>query len=132
MVLIRIDNVMEQDFNIEFVNGWAVGRSFSIWGKVLPLDDVVDGAPDFRERTGINIHPSPDWFQQSQIGYVRSFESGGCESHIVLPYQIAHQLLDDIRRNPKQLAAVGFKKVVTDDGKVDYQIFSFELSEDLT
>src|SRR3546814_13425967 len=40
-VAVEIDNVMESDFKIAFLDGWDAGRGVSIYGKVLHREETV-------------------------------------------------------------------------------------------
>jgi hypothetical protein len=127
-VAFRVETLLEDDFEISFVDGWNVGRSFSIYGTVLPDDDRnAEGDLDFGNRAGVKIGASPDWFQRSRIGFVHLFPKGGCEMRVALPWQIARQVLEDLRRDADQVVSIGVKKDVGKDGKVTYGIYSFEL-----
>ncbi len=128
-VYFKIEAVVEKDFEVGYVDGWSVGRSFSLYGSVMPTERSAENDLDFGARTGVHVFPSPDWFQKSQIGRVRTFPKGGCESNITLPYQIARHLLEDLRENTNQVASVGFNHETGQDGKPAYTIYSFELSE---
>ena len=130
-VLFRVQTVLEGEFEIGYVDDWSVGRSFSVHGAVLPISGNSDDMPDFGKRTGLYVYPSADWFQDSRLGTVRTFERGGCESRVVLPYQLARQLLEDLRHEPDQIVRIGFKKSVNGKGEVIYPIYSIELSEPL-
>jgi hypothetical protein len=130
-VLFKLQTVIERDFEVAFVDGWSVGRPFSLHGTVMPIEDAREDGPNFGNRTGVYIYPSPDWFQHSRIGYVRTFEKGGCECRITLPYQIARHLLDDVRRDPNQFVSIGFKKAAGKNGETTYPIYRLELSESL-
>ncbi len=131
LVLLRLQTVIERDFEVAFVDGWSVGRPFSLHGDVMPIECATDDGPDFGKRTSLYIYPSSDWFQQSRIGYVRAFEKGGCECRVTLPYQIARHLLEDIRRDANQLVSIRFKKALGKNGETTYPIYSLELSEPL-
>lgn len=128
-VLFRLQTMIERDFEVSFVDAWSTGRPFSLHGAVIPIEDDKECGLDFGNRTSLYVYPSPDWFQSSQIGYIREFETGGCECRVTLPYQIARHLLEDIRRDPNQLVSIGFKAAAGKNGKTTYPIYSIELSE---
>jgi hypothetical protein len=129
----KVDAVTEQDFEIQFVDGWGTGRRFTLYGQPALNDDVeLRGGLDFGKRTGVHIHPTAEWFKQSRIGYLKSYDSGGCESHIYLPYQIARHVLEDVRRDLDQFVRIGFGKTTGENGKIAYPIYMFELSEPIS
>jgi hypothetical protein len=127
-VAFRVETLIEEDFDISYVDGWNVGRGIGIYGTVLEREDIGKGTLDFGKRTGVKIGPTSDWFQRSRIGYVLVFSDGGCEMRIGLPWQIARHLLEDLRRDPDQVVRIGIKKSEGKNGKVTYGIYSFELS----
>jgi hypothetical protein len=131
-VYFRVDTVLEDDFKIGFVNEWDVGRSFELYGSVLPIEgkDKANALP-FGDRTGVKIGPVSDWFESSRLGQIKVYERGGCQSFVALPYQIARHVLDDVRRNPDHVVTLGFKRETDKNGKSAFPIFSFELSKPL-
>lgn len=127
--LFRIDALTELNFEVSFADEWSTGRPFMLYGpermdeRELPAEMKREG------RFGVHIHPTAHWFKRSRIGYVRVYEGGSWEVHIGLPYQIARQILDDVRRDPNQLVMIGFSKVTDKDGTISYPVYSIELSE---
>lgn len=131
-VTFQIKTIIEDDFKVTWIDGWETGRSFSLYGTVIPRDeDAGPDAPAFGQRTGLKIGGTSDWFQSSKIGAVRTFEKGGCECFITLPFQIARNALEDVRRDPDQLVTLGYKRIAHKDGKMTFPIYSFELSKPL-
>lgn len=128
-VAVEIDNVMESDFKIAFIDGWDAGRGFSIYGKVLHRDETVIDGLHLPERIGIMVGPMTDWFKESRIGGVRIYESGGCEVFMGLPTDLAQALLNELRRDSMQIVRLGIKKVRGKDGRESFGLFSFELSK---
>lgn len=125
----RVDALTELDFDISYVDGWGTGRRFMLYGP--PASDAEGhGGLDFGKRTGVHVHPTAQWFERSRIGHIRTYESGACESHVYLPYQIARHVLEDLRRGP-QYVTVRFSKRTGKDGEITYPIYGFELSEPL-
>lgn len=131
-VTFRIETVLEDDFKVAFIDDWDTGRGFSLYGSVIPRDDEESSdAPVFGKRTGVKIGGTPDWFQSSRIGGIRTYDRGGCECFVALPFHIARDALEEVRRNPDQLVTLGFKRAVGKNGKPAFPIYSFELSEPL-
>lgn len=129
--LFRIDALTELSFEVSFGDGWSTGRSFMLYGP--PQEDMHEvlfpAELKIRDRIGVHIHPTPNWFERSRIGHIRVFEGGEWECHVALPYQIARQILEDVRRDPDQIVRIGFNKTSTKDGKTTYPIFMLQLSE---
>lgn len=126
----RIKTLLEDTFDVSYVDGWNVGRSFAIYGPVIQHEDEEKQAvPDltFGKRTGVRITATADWFDSSRLGTVLQ-KKDGCETYIALPYQIANRLLDELRRDPKQVASIGIKKAAGKEGKPRFEVYSFELS----
>lgn len=132
-IALEIDNVMEGDFAVSYIDGWNVGREFAVYGKVLGLKDRererhIEGLA-LKERMGATIHPSPDWFKGSRLGWLRVSEGIGGEMHLSIPHQLARAALDDLRRNPRQIAKLGIAKVAGKKGGTSYSVVSFDLLE---
>lgn len=131
-VTFRIETILEDEFKVTFIDDWETGRAFSLYGSVIPGEgEPSSDAPAFGKRTGVKIGGMPDWFQTSRIGGIRTFERGGCECFVALPYQIARDALNEVRRDPNQLVTLGYKRMTHKDGKVTFPIFSFELTKPL-
>ena len=127
-VAFRIDCVIEDDFKVAFVDGWDIGRSFSLYGNVISDDNGKPyDAPMFGKRTGVTIGVISDWFESSRIGGMRVYDSGGCSISVALPFHIACALLEDVRRDPDQLVVIGFKRSVGKNGKPTFPVYGFEL-----
>lgn len=131
-VTFRADTLIEHDLEVAYVDDWLVGRSFSIYGPVVrdSEEEKEKIVPDlnFGKRTGVRVTPTADWFQSSRIGYLRSYEKGGCETFIALPHQIANRVLDELRRCPDQFVSLRVKRSITKGGKPVFGVYSFELS----
>jgi hypothetical protein len=125
----KVDALTETDFDISFVDGWGTGRQFMLYGPPAS-DSERHGGLNFGTRTGVHIHPTADWFKSTRIGWIREFDSGGCESHVYLPYQIARHVLEDVRCKP-QYVRILFARKTDKDGKSTYPIYGFELSDPL-
>ena len=126
----KVDALTEQDFEIQFVDGWQTGRRFMLYGPpALDDDDERRAGLDFGKRTGVHVYPTDHWFEKSRIGYIKSYENGGCECHVFLPYKIARHVLEDVRRDPEQFVRIGFAKTTGSNGKTEYPIYMFEMSE---
>lgn len=125
----KVDALTETDFDISFVDGWGTGRQFMLYGAPAS-DQERHGGLNFGKSTGVHVHPTADWFKSARIGGIATFESGGCESHVYLPYQIARHVLEDARRSP-QYVILRFGKATDKSGKVTYPIYGFELSDPL-
>lgn len=131
-VTFRIETILEDEFKIAFIDDWDVGRTFALYGSVIPADDQKTSAPpEFGKRTGVKIGAMPEWFQSSRIGGIRTYDRGGCECFIGLPYQLARHALEEVRRDPEQLVTLGYKRVTGKDGKTAFPIYSFELTKPL-
>jgi len=131
-VMFRIDTILEDEFKVTFIDDWETGRAFSLYGSVIPSDGQESAdAPKFGKRTGVKIGGTSDWFQTSRIGSIRTFEREGCSCYVALPYQIARDALDEVRRDPNQLVTLGYKRVTNKKGKLTFPIFSFELTKPL-
>jgi hypothetical protein len=128
-VTFRIETVLEDDFEVTFVDDWQIGRSFSLYGSVVRVDDEKADDPPFRDRTRVKVGTTPNWFKSSRIGGMRVYEKGGCECFVAFPFQIARNLLEEVRRDPDQLVTLRFNRVIGKDGKVTFPIYSFELSK---
>ena len=102
----RLDAVTEKDFEVSFVDDWNTGRPFMLYGPLKVDEDNDDerrGGLEPKDRVGVHIYPTAQWFERSQIGYIKVYENGGWECHVSLPYQIARHVLEDVRRDPEQL-----------------------------
>lgn len=131
-VTFRIETVIEDEFKVAFIDDWEAGRDFSLYGHVINgEDDESPNASIFGQRTSVKIGGAPEWFQTSRIGGIRTYERGGCECFVVLPFQIARNALEEVRRDPDQLVTLGFKRVASKEGKLSFPIYSFELSKSL-
>ena len=130
-VTFRIETVLEDDFEVTFVDDWQIDRSFSLYGSVVRVDDQKADDPPFRDRTGVKVGTIPNWFKSSRIGGMRIYEKGGCECFVAFPFQIARNVLEEVRRDPDQLVTLRFNRVIAKDGKVTFPIYSFELSKPL-
>lgn len=131
-VTFGIETLLEDEFNVAFVDGWNVGRDFALYGAVIPRDDLWKAPlPEFGKRTGVRISAMPAWFQSSRIGGVETYDHGGSECFVELPYQIARHILEDIRNDPHQHVTLGFKRVTGNDGRNTYPIHSFKLTKAL-
>jgi hypothetical protein len=131
-VTFRIETILEDEFKVAFIDDWETGRGFAIYGSVIPKDGrEASDTPAFGNRTGVKIGGTSDWFQTSRIGGIHTYERGGCECFVALPFQIARHALEEVRRDPDQLVTLGFKRVTNKDGKLVFPIFSFELTKPL-
>lgn len=100
-VTFRVETILEDEFKVAFIDQWEVGRSFALYGAVIPSDgEKIDSMPEFGKRTGVKIGAMPDWFQSSRIGGIRTYDRGGCECFVALPYQIARNALEEVRSDP--------------------------------
>ena len=130
-VTFRIETVLEDDFEVTFVDDWQIDRSFSCYGSVIGVDDEKADDPPFGSRTGVRVGTIPHWFKSSRIGGMRVYEKGGCECFVAFPFQIARNLLEEVRRDRDQLVTLRFTRLVGKDGKVTFPVYSFELSKPL-
>lgn len=130
-VAIRIETIIEDDFQVAFIDDWEAGRSFSLYGAVMPSEGERAGAPEFGARAGVKVGPTANWFEQSRLGGIRFYAKGGGTCYVALPYQIARHVLEDVRRNPNQIVQIGFKKTTGKNGTPAFPIYSFELCEPL-
>jgi hypothetical protein len=128
-VTFKIETVIEDDFEVTFVDDWQIDRCFSVYGGVVRVDDEKADDPPFGSRTGVKVGTLPNWFRSSRIGGMRVYEKGGCEPFVAFPFQIARNILEEVRRDPNQLVTLRFNRVVGKDGKVAFPIYSFELSK---
>jgi hypothetical protein len=133
---LRIDAVSEGEFEISFVDGWNVGRSILVEGTLLLPDDkerlaAVQAAFGFRNSIDVRIFPVADWFQKSTFGHVRSFSALSTEACVRLPYQLAYQVLNELRRNPDQLIGIGAKSAKDKRGNQSWTICDFQMGKPL-
>lgn len=133
---LRVDAVSEGEFEISFVDRWNVGRSILVEGTLLLPDDkerlaAVQAAFGFRNRIGVRIFPVADWFQDSTFGHVRSFSAMSTEPCVGLPYQLAYQVLNELRRDPDQLISIGVKSARDKRGNQSWTICDFEMDKPL-
>lgn len=127
-ITIEIDNLMESNFSVEYTDGWSVGRSFWVYGKpVLSENWPSEVRPS--ERVGAEISPALDSFSSSRLGYLRTYEKGGCSLHITLPFQIARHALEDLRRESGLRASFDIKREER-DGQISYGVFGFDILSD--
>lgn len=125
----RVETVIEEEFQVAYIDRWEAGRTFSLHGPTVSYEyDEGSNAPKIEGRAGVKISSCASWFESSRIGSVKIYESGAAESFVCLPYQIAQQLLEEVRRDPDQVVVLGFKK--SDSGvKPLFPIYSFELQK---
>ena len=126
-IIIAADNIMEEDFKVEYTAGWGVGRAFSVYGQPR----LSDSWPEELEpsgRVGATIHPSADWFASSRLGYLRTYDGGGVSLHLTIPYQLARHALEDLRRAPGSRVSFGIKREVGNAG-TKWGVYSFEIME---
>jgi hypothetical protein len=128
-VTFKIETLIEDDFEVTFVDDWQIDRCFSLYGTVVSVDDEKGDNPSFGGRTGVKVGTMPNWFKSSRIGGMRLYENGGCESFVAFPFQIARNILQDVRRDPNHLVTLRFTRVVDKEGKVTFPIYAFELSK---
>lgn len=127
-ISISIDSVTEQDFQIQYVSGWTVGRNFYIGGKPRYGDDWPEKLKKKEGRIAAEVHAISEWYETARIGWVNVSADGSFGLHLWLPPQLAVQVLDELRRDPKQVASFGITLEATDKGD-RYAIYSFSLSE---
>jgi hypothetical protein len=126
----RIDALTELDFEVSFADGWNTGRPFMLYGPLAgDPENRRFGGLEPKGRLGVHVYPTAQWFERSRIGYLRATPKGGIECRIWLPYQIAHHVLEDVRREPDQIVSIGFAKTTGKDEEPIYPIYSFQLSE---
>ena len=130
-VAFKIETVIEEAFEVAFVDRWHIGRSFSISGPTVRYEYDEGPNPPKITKVGLKILPTPNWFEETRIGGIRFYDSGGVQGSIRLPYQIAQNLLEEIRRNADQLVVLGYKETAREGGKRVDPIYSFELQEPL-
>jgi hypothetical protein len=123
----RVETIIEDEFRVAYADDWEIGRSFSIFGPVFPLErDHGPRPPKVGGRSGVKIGLGGSWFESSRLGSMRFFENGGSEGFVHLPFQIARQVLDEVRRDPDQLVVLGFNESAA-DVKPKFPVYSFEL-----
>lgn len=121
--------VSEEDFEVVFVDNWQCGRTFSLHGLVKSNDGPDEkNSSLFGERIHLRIGQRGDWFQTCHIGLITEHNKGQPSCYVELPYQIAHHVLEDVRRNPKQLVTLGFMREEGGPNKC-HRILSFALTD---
>ncbi len=124
----RIDDVVEEEFRVRYVDAqWDVGRTFCLYGEIIRQPEGDFEGLRFEKRAGIKIHSTANWFRKAQIGSL----GGPGGAYISLPYQLARHVLEDVRRDKRQLASIGFNRLVDEKGKVSYPVCHFELIDSL-
>ena len=135
-ISLRVDAITEQEFEIGFVDSWDVGRAFMIGGKVLPADDPerlknIQTVFGTRERVVVHIYPTVEWFKTSAIGHLRTYDGPAAEAYIGLPYQLAYQVLSELRRDPDQIVSFNFQREETANGKEIWRIYNLGIEKPL-
>lgn len=121
--------VSEEDFEIVFVDDWQCGRKFSLHGFVKSNDGQDDKYDSiFGERIHLSIGQREDWFQSCHIGLITEHKKGQPSCYVAFPYQIARHILEDVRRSPKQLVTLGFKREAGGPNKC-HRILSFVMTD---
>ena len=128
-ISIETSHVSEKAFTVWFVDGkWAAGRTFVLSGLVTASPDEPIEGLEIGKRTEIQIYTLPDWFREVRIGQVNA--RGKC--FVGLPWQLAQQVLNEVRENVRQDVRLGFKVDKGQDGEVSFPIYLFELEAPIT
>jgi hypothetical protein len=130
-VVIDVDGFSEDEFQFNYLDDWQIGRGFTIYGSGHDIDATGDEnvTRDIIERASIRINPARDWPQTSVIGRVVRTESGFASCYLSIPYALAWQALQEVRRPVNWTASVGFSGKKRKDGTIVYQAINFDLKE---
>lgn len=130
---LQMDALTEQEFEIGYVDDWHVGRSFLIGGLIKESSDPKKQKTTReifgdRERVVLEIRPQSVWFKSSVIGFLRTYSGPAAEPSINLPYQLAYQLLNELRRDQNQIVSIDFAREITRQGKEVFRVYSIRLA----
>ena len=130
-IIIDIDGMAEDEFQFNYIDDWQVGRRFTLYGSSHDIDTNDDGdvRQEFISRASISINPTRNWPQTSVIGRVVLTETGHASCYLSIPYALAWQALQEVRRPVKWTASVGYARKEGKDGVILYQAINFDLKE---
>lgn len=124
---VKIQSFWEDDFEVQFVDGWELGRSLGIFGAVSPHDDENPWeSEEFNERFSIRVTGFSGSFTSTVIGWIDARHKG--EARLYLPQSTVDRLIDEVRRNKEQLIVMGFKRTAYKSGRPSFPIYSFSMS----
>lgn len=132
MIAFEVDTLVEDDFQIEFVDGWQIGRTFSIFGNIVRNDeDQKSEKLKTPNRFSLKFYSIAGWFENSRIGRASLLQSGSWNANIGLPIDVCNALLAEIRNKKFQCFLVGLKRESEKSGKTFVGVYSFSMSESI-
>jgi hypothetical protein len=105
----RSTRVDEKRFSIGYATYWTIGNEFAIYGTINECGDG-DKQVDLNGATTVKISiiPFGEWFDSVEIGRINWLRDERLEGVLHLPFQVARQLLDDLRiRTHRDIRLVG-------------------------
>lgn len=128
---LKVTHFYEKKFEVSYVDGWNVGRSFALEGEILLPEDQEHLIKHqeifgFNSKTTIYVYPTADWFSSSTFGYLRKYTALSSECYVGLPYQLANQAASDLTRNPNQIVTIGVRGETDKTGAKVWRVCAFE------